>query len=161
ALDGLGRVKELYDPGGSLPVSKFAYTYGTPENPVSVTCVDQLIERSGRYHRLYSYSDGAGRTRQQKETAEDEHGFIASAWTRLSSRGKPVEIYDPFSTQALGLEEPPSATPVTYSYLDSLGRTIEVQRPATEDVPNGSSVFTYYYPFETQAYTEKESTLGQ
>ncbi len=160
-LDGLGRVTELYDPGGNLPVSKFSYTYGTPDNPVSVTRVDQLVERSGRYHTSWSYSDGAGRTRQQKETAEAPHGYVASAWTELSSRGKPVEIYDTFTTQTLGLEEPPGDVPVTFTYLDALGRPVEVQRPPTDDLPSGSRVLTYYQPFETRAYTEKESTLGQ
>ncbi|MCH2110158.1 MAG: FG-GAP-like repeat-containing protein, partial [Polyangiaceae bacterium] len=99
-LDGLGRVTELYDPlsAAGEPVSIFDYEYGTSDYPVSTTTVSQLQVRASqsdsneaRYHSSISFSDGAGRTRQQKETANEAgYGYVASAWTQLSSRGKPI-----------------------------------------------------------------------
>jgi RHS repeat-associated protein len=159
--DGLGRLQEIYDPVHALPASRFSYTYGTPSHPISTTRLDKLVEASGRYHSAWTYSDGAGRARQTKETAEAPHGFVASSWTHLSARGKPVLVYDSFSSPLHRFEEPPTGVPVTVTYLDALGRAVEIEKPATDRLPGGGRVITQYFPFETRAYTEKESTLRQ
>lgn len=160
-LDGLGRVVRVFRAGSSLPTSRFEYTFGNASSPVSITRTDTLVEDSGRYHSSWSYSDGMGRVRQEKSAAEDPYGFIASGWFNYSRRGSPTARFESFVTRSLGLEEPPSGTPVARFQADGLGRVTRSERPPTADLPGGSWALTEYYPFETRAYSERESTLGE
>jgi len=159
-LDGLGRVVRTFEPGQPLPATRYEYTFGTPTAPVSVTRIDELIEASGRYHSAWSYSDGSGRLRQRKESAEQPYGYIASGWVDLSPRAGATAKYEPFSSQTLGLEAPPKSAPVVRLTLDALGRPLQAIAPPTPDLPRGSLSRSEYYPWENRAYTEKESSLG-
>ena len=159
-LDGLGRVARMFEPGQSLPATRYEYTYGTPTAPVSITRIDELIEAGGRYHSAWVYSDGSGRVRQRKESAEQPYGYIASGWVDLSPRAGAITKYDPFPSQTLGLEAPSKSAPVVRLTLDALGRPLQAIAPPTSDLPRGSLSRSEYYPWENRAYTEKESSLG-
>ena len=159
-LDGLGRVSRTFDPGGALPTAKYEYTFGTPASPVSVTHEELLVERAGRYHSSWDYSDGTGQVRQHKETAEAPFGYIASGWVRMSSRGSPAVQSEPFATGSLGLEAPPLGTPVTRVKFDAGSRPTRSEQAATSDLPAGSFSTLQYYPLESRSYSEKENAAG-
>lgn len=159
-LDGLGRVVRIFEPGYELPSSKFEYSFGTPRSPVSITRIDVLAKESGKYHPAWTYSDGAGRVRQKKEVAEGASAYLASGWVDYSARQGVVTMFDPFPSATLGVEAPPASAVKNRIVLDAMGRPIRAERPPTADLPRGSYSLTEYYPFETRAYTEKESTLG-
>ncbi len=159
--DGLGRLETIIDPLGSEaePLARFAYQFGTPEEPVSVTVVDELAARgAGTFHRRWLYADGWGRQRLVKAQAEAPFGLVASGFTELSARGGEVATYRPFASAVVGFEAPPTNTPVTRTELDVLGRPVRVFPPATEE--GLTHTFTQYLPFEIRVYDERDTSEG-
>ncbi|MCP4607077.1 MAG: RHS repeat protein, partial [Proteobacteria bacterium] len=160
--DGLGRLTDIVDPLGKLsqPMSHYEYEYGTPEHPISTTTVRSLIDRQkDEYRTAWQFSDGLGRGRLTKTEAEAEHGYIGSGWSRLSPRGSATHVYDSFASTFNGLEAAPSKAPVTKSYMDALGRAVDVYPPATEDY-GLTHTHTKYKTFETWVYDERDIVEG-
>ena len=156
--DGLGRLSKVVDPLGSsaVPLSRYSYSYGTAESPVSTTTVESLVDRAiGRYATSYVYADGLGRKRLTKAEAEAPHFFVASGWQDLSPRGAATHTYQSFSSADAGFEQPPDSTPVTVDYFDALDRKVKSFPPDSGYGATYSS--TIYLPFETFVYDERDT----
>ena len=159
--DGLGRLERVVDPLGNYeqPLHRYSYVFGTPDNPISTTTVESLVDRDlGTLRTSYLYTDGLGRARLAKAEAEQPHGYIGTGWQRLSPRGSATHVWDSFFSSHAGLEAAPGFAPVTVIYYDALGRAEQVFPPATGDGP--TYTLTEYFPFETRVYDERDTSEG-
>jgi RHS repeat-associated protein len=157
--DGLGRLTDIIGPLDTpdRPRQRYAYTYGTPQKPVSVTASEVLLDRAaGRYTRSWSYSDGLGRSRLEKSEAEAPHGFIGTGWQVFSAQGKPTHVFQAFASASKEFEPAPAMTPATVTYFDAEGRPLKVYEPQVGSAATYTA--TTYLPFETRVYDERDTS---
>jgi RHS repeat-associated protein len=156
--DGLGRLKNVLDKGENPEQSgiSYAYTFGSPSSPISVLRTIDRDAVTGRESVSYSYSDGSGAVRLTKVPAEQPHGFAASAFVDVTSRGAKAAVYGTFASNRLGMERPPAGTSAKRTYFDALDRPVEMLNPPTQGSISTRSL-KQYRPLEMHELSERDT----
>jgi RHS repeat-associated protein len=157
--DGLGRLRAVIDIESSdeRPTMTYDYEFGTSDSPVSTVVERRLADRAtGTYRNVWHYSDGLGRERLKKIPGATPGTYIATGWAELSPIGEQAYDYEEYASTQLGLEPPPTGTPVIESTYDALGRMIMVYPPATGGPRTYSK--TEYLPSETRVFDEEDTS---
>lgn len=156
--DGLGRLTAVIEPLNYGPTVKYSYQ---DSSPISTTTIQQLVSANGSasgeplYRESRVFTDGFGRERLKKTTAESPHGFIGTGWSVLSSRGSPIRTFVAFASESGEFTVPATSVSAQEFHYDALGRVVRVDNPATAQMGQ-TSVVTQYRPFETSVFGERD-----